>query len=337
MTDVHDAPAPTEDGFDAQDALEGVHKSVLEPPEELGINWGRFGTLLALLLALLVLGGFKVLFVALAIGSFLVIHEAGHYLTARWSGMKVTEFFVGFGPRIFAFKRGETTFGLKVLIPFGAYVRIVGMNNLEDVDPVDEPRTYRQAAWHKRVLTIVAGPATHFVTAFALLAFTMWQYGPSLADDDAWGLDLVDPIGAVADAGLEDGDRIVAVGEFSTETWDRFATAISANEGEQVPIAYQRFDGATIDNLTSVLTIPDNAGDEIESALGFTEGDPDWDIFQWAVGEVTPFSFAEFCRRECCDRKHLVGQASWIRQSRGSKCLSCGVPHFCMVLKNDAL
>ena len=58
------------------------------------------------------------------------LHELGHYLTAKWSGMKVTEFFLFFGPKIWSFKRGETEYGIKC-IPLGAYVRIIGMSNLE--------------------------------------------------------------------------------------------------------------------------------------------------------------------------------------------------------------
>ena len=63
-------------------------------------------------------------------------------MTAKRSGMKVTEFFLGFGPRLWSFRRGETEYGVKA-IPAGGYVRIIGMNNLEEVDPADEPRTYR--------------------------------------------------------------------------------------------------------------------------------------------------------------------------------------------------
>ena len=68
--------------------------------------------------------------------------------------MKVTEFFLGFGPRLWSFRRGETEYGVKA-IPLGGYVRIIGMTNLEEVDPDDEPRTYRagddrQAAHHRR-------------------------------------------------------------------------------------------------------------------------------------------------------------------------------------------
>ena len=80
----------------------------------------------------------------------LFVHELGHFLAARRAGMKVTEFFLGFGPRIWSFRRGETEYGLKA-IPLGAYVRIIGMNNLEDVDPADEPRTYRAKGYWSRV------------------------------------------------------------------------------------------------------------------------------------------------------------------------------------------
>ena len=265
---------------------------VVVDEEELGIHWPRFGALIALLAALLFLGGPKILFVALAIGAFLVFHEAGHYLTAKWSGMKVTEFFVGFGPRIFSFKRGETTFGLKVYIPFGAYVRIVGMNNLEEVDPVDEPRTYRQAPWFKRVLTIVAGPATHFVTAFALLTFVLWQYGPVSVDEDAWAIENVAASSPLAEAGLTDGDRIVSINGESTETWDRFLAVIDEVDGQQVDVIYQRFERAQVVRRSADLALPAGLAAGPTEGLGFEVGTPEWDVFDWAVGEVTPLSAA---------------------------------------------
>ena len=90
------------------------------------------------------------------------LHELGHYLAAKRAGMKVTEFFIGFGPRIWSFRRGETEYGVKA-IPAGAYVRIIGMNNLEEVDPADEPRTYRAAvATGSACPWSLAGSAMHF-------------------------------------------------------------------------------------------------------------------------------------------------------------------------------
>ena len=96
--------------------------------------------------------------IAVIVGFVLMIfvHELGHYLAARRAGMKVTEFFLGFGPRIWSFRRGETEYGFKA-IPLGAYVRIIGMNNLEEVPPADEPRTYRAKGYWGRFCVAVAG------------------------------------------------------------------------------------------------------------------------------------------------------------------------------------
>ena len=76
--------------------------------------------------------------------------------------MKVTEFFIGFGPRIWSFRRGETEYGVKV-IPAGAYVKIIGMSNLEEVAPEDEARTYRAKSFGKRMPVVLAGPAMNLL------------------------------------------------------------------------------------------------------------------------------------------------------------------------------
>ena len=74
------------------------------------------------------------------------LHEAGHFVTARMTGMKATQFFLGFGPRLWSFHRGETEYGVRAL-PLGAFVRIIGMNNMDEVPPADEARTYRQKSY----------------------------------------------------------------------------------------------------------------------------------------------------------------------------------------------
>src|SRR5204863_5355715 len=96
-----------------------------------------------------------------------MLHEAGHYYTAKRSGMKVTEFFLGFGPRLWTFRKGETEYGVKA-IPAGGYVRIIGMTNMEEVDPADEPRTFRQGTPGKRLAVILAGVTVNFIIAFVL-------------------------------------------------------------------------------------------------------------------------------------------------------------------------
>src|SRR5262249_49918499 len=99
----------------------------------------------------------------------ILIHEAAHFGVAKAFGIKVEEFFVGFGPRLFSRRRGETEYGVKAF-PLGGYVKIAGMNPYEEISPEDYPLTYgAQPAW-KRASVIVAGPLTHFVIAFFLFA-----------------------------------------------------------------------------------------------------------------------------------------------------------------------
>ena len=98
----------------------------------------------------------------------IMLHEFGHFFAAKRSGMKVTEFFLGFGPRVWSFRRGETEYGVKA-IPLGGYCRIIGMTNLEEVDPEDEPRTYRAGVRVGSVGPSLAGSTMHFIIAFVLI------------------------------------------------------------------------------------------------------------------------------------------------------------------------
>ena len=108
------------------------------------------------------------------------LHETGHFVTARMTGMKATQFFLGFGPRLWSFKRGETEYGVRAL-PIGAFVRIIGMNNLDEVPPQDEARTYRQATFPRRMLVISAGSLMHLLIAVVLL-FTIYAVKGELAE-----------------------------------------------------------------------------------------------------------------------------------------------------------
>ncbi|MFD0787761.1 site-2 protease family protein, partial [Micromonospora azadirachtae] len=107
---------------------------------------------------------------ALAILISVSLHEAGHMITAKAFGMKVTKYFVGFGPTLWSFKRGETEYGVKG-VPLGGFCKIVGMTPQDDdVDPADEPRAmWRYPVW-KRTIVMSAGSITHF----ALALVTLW-------------------------------------------------------------------------------------------------------------------------------------------------------------------
>jgi membrane-associated protease RseP (regulator of RpoE activity) len=154
---------------------------------------------------------------ALAIIFFVTAHEAGHFLAAKATGMKATEFFFGFGPRLWSTKRGETEYGVKA-IPLGGYVRIVGMNPLEEVAPTDMGRTYREKKFWEKSVVVLAGVGTNF-----LLAFLMF-YGVVLAagvpGDLTNEVALVVEDSPAAMAGLEEGDQIVAIGGTQVDDWE---------------------------------------------------------------------------------------------------------------------
>jgi membrane-associated protease RseP (regulator of RpoE activity) len=106
----------------------------------------------------------------------IVLHEAGHMWCARWSGGKVTEFFVGFGPRLWSFRRGETEYGVKA-IPAGGYVKIVGMTDLDEIEPGDEDRALKHKPARKRLLTLAAGSLMHFLIALVVFTFVPMVFG----------------------------------------------------------------------------------------------------------------------------------------------------------------
>ena len=92
----------------------------------------------------------------------IVIHEGAHFVAAKAFDMKATEAFFGFGPRLWSTTRGETEYGIKA-IPFGGYVRIIGMNPFEEVPVEDEGRTYRVAPFWQKAMVVLAGIFSHFV------------------------------------------------------------------------------------------------------------------------------------------------------------------------------
>lgn len=213
----------------------------------------RYGTVrLALIAAAVVAGGVffgpYVLIIIAALMISIILHEFGHFIVARMSGMKATEFFVGFGPRLWSFRKGETEYGLK-LIPAGAYVRIIGMNNLEEVDPADESRTYRAQSAPKRVATVLAGPFMNLLIAFVLLfGLFMVQGRPS---DDLWSVNAVLVPSAASDAGLQSGDTIVSVDGETVGSFDSFGDLLDAKAGQQVDMVVLR-DGQEV-TLTPTL------------------------------------------------------------------------------------
>src|SRR5438477_13187027 len=104
---------------------------------------------------------------ALGILIAVCVHEAGHMGTAKAFGMKASRFFVGFGPTLWSFRRGETEYGIKA-IPAGGFVKIVGMTELEEIEPGDEDRAFYRQPPGQRLVVLSAGSFVHFVLAIVL-------------------------------------------------------------------------------------------------------------------------------------------------------------------------
>ncbi|MCY1138088.1 site-2 protease family protein [Actinoplanes sp. Pm04-4] len=161
-------------------------------------------------------------------------HEAGHMLAARAFGMKVRRFFVGRGPTVFSFRRGETEYGLKAL-PIGGFCDIAGLTSLDELTPDEQPRAmWRYPAW-KRTTVMVAGPVMHVVLAVAILyAMAVTTGLPNLRPVTEPVVASTTCVGAVcpaAEAGLRAGDRIEAVAGSPTPLWRDVLTAVQAAEG----------------------------------------------------------------------------------------------------------
>ena len=195
------------------------------------------------ILAAIATGVTKTVLVVAALILMIMLHELGHFVMAKAAGMKVTEYFLGFGPRLWSIRRGETEYGVKA-IPAGGYVKIVGMSNIEEVAPEDEPRTYRQKGYWRRLSVAVAGSTMHFIIAFLLLWVLFARVG--IPDEDH-PLPVVGTVSALETgqspaqkAGFQAGDRIVAVDGRPVTEWEGLPSYIRARPGTEITFDVMR-------------------------------------------------------------------------------------------------
>ncbi len=225
---------------------EAIAGGAVEPRAEDEVAGGWRGALgLIGLIALLVwLATVNIWWFVFVVGLLIsvILHELGHFVTARWTGMKATQFFIGFGPRLWSMRHGETEYGVRVL-PLGAFVRIVGMSSIDDVEPEDEDRTYRSKSFPRRLLVITAGSLMHVLIAISLLFAVYTLAGENQLRDGAQ-VSFVEPSGPAAAAGVRSGDVVVAVGATPVADPTELGEAIRANRpGDVVELEVLR-DGA---------------------------------------------------------------------------------------------
>lgn len=172
----------------------------------------------------------------LAVGVLIIFHEAGHFWAAKWSGMSVARFSIGFGPAIAKFERGGTTYQIG-LLPLGGFVQIDGMSPNDGSDP-EAPSSYLNRPFHQKFATILAGPVANYLLAFflvvaALMAFRFTYLPPVRILD-------VQPDSPAAQAGLKVDDLLHGTTGHPFEEVDDFLTAIADSGGEVMNFDVER-------------------------------------------------------------------------------------------------
>lgn len=181
------------------------------------------------------------LYVVLAIlglGLLMAVHEAGHFVVARLFGMRVVKFSIGFGPVLWSRKpKGSDTTYQIALLPFLAYVQIAGMNPHEEIDPKDE-KSYANASWIGRFLTIVAGPAANYLLAVFAAFFLLLIAGRTAPD----GLKISTVIenAPAASAHVQPNDEVEKIGGKDVHDWMQMKDEIHAHAGQPIDIVVRR-------------------------------------------------------------------------------------------------
>jgi membrane-associated protease RseP (regulator of RpoE activity) len=205
-----------------------------------------------------VIGGL-VVFVGIIV--MIMVHEAGHFVAAKAVRMKATEFFFGFGPKLWSTQKGETEYGVKA-IPLGGYVRIVGMNPYEEVDAGDEGRTYREKPFWQKSVVVLAGVASHFIVAFLMFLLVASIIGISEPTTTVLSvrqtLEDGSPTPAAA-AGVTVGDRILSIDGIAVDEWFALVDEIEARPGQTVELEIVRPD-ASVSLMATLASLPDGDG-----------------------------------------------------------------------------
>jgi membrane-associated protease RseP (regulator of RpoE activity) len=215
--------------------------------------------------------GWLIFLVALVVS--VMLHETGHFATAKRFGMKCTQYFFGFGPTLWSVQRGETEYGVKA-IPAGGFVKIVGMTSLDEVDPEDEPRSFRQAPGWQRLIVLAAGSFMHFLLAAVLIFGLALTIG--IENDNSTQLGTVATCVPATEqalengaacasgeakspavlAGLKVGDEVTSFNGTAVSNWTQLSNVIlKVKPGTPVSLTVER-DGHPVTLHTALAEVP---------------------------------------------------------------------------------
>lgn len=169
------------------------------------------------------------------LGVLIFVHELGHFLAARMAGVGVLKFSLGFGPKLFGKKIGETEYVLSA-IPLGGFVKLMGEGGNEELSPEDEKRSFsKQSVW-KRILIVLAGPGFNFLLAVIIFIFVLMYGLPSLTSE----IGEVKQDSAAYEAGILKGDQIIAINGEEVAFWEDIRAIIGESKGKPMEVIVKR-------------------------------------------------------------------------------------------------
>src|SRR6266705_242841 len=172
----------------------------------------------------------------IGLGVLIVFHEFGHFLLAKLSGVGVLTFSVGFGPKLWVKKKGDTEYALSAF-PLGGYVKMVGEDPGEEVSPAEIERSFAHKGLLKRIVIVAAGPGFNLLLAVVLLMIVFLFYGVPILSTQVGGVET----GSPADrAGIRKGDFIVSLNGELIREWDELSSGIKASQGEPLNLQIRR-------------------------------------------------------------------------------------------------
>jgi regulator of sigma E protease len=184
------------------------------------------------------------------LGLLIFVHELGHFLVAKWSGVTVLRFSLGFGPRLFGIKRGDTDYCLS-LIPLGGYVKMLGEEPGEEVDDIQRATSFSSQSVSKRIAIVLAGPFSNFLLAIIIFAFIYAFSGiPQLTPE----IGSVSADSPAEQAGLKAGDKVASINGITIGEWEELSKLIEKLGEQTLTLKVERDGEALMVKVTPRVT-----------------------------------------------------------------------------------
>lgn len=216
------------------------------------------------------------------LGVLIFIHELGHFLVAKWSGVTVLRFSLGFGPKLITVKRGETEYCLSA-IPLGGYVKMLGEDVNDEITDEEKSRSFSSQPVFKRIGIVLAGPFSNFLLAIVIFALIYAFAGiPHLTPE----IGSVTENSPAQSAGLQSGDRVLSINDREISTWDELSRSIEEHGEKPLSLLIERNDEVLRITVTpAVSEITNIFGEQVSRPImGVTASG------KVEVKEISPFS-----------------------------------------------